>query len=247
VGTNILEYRGTEKDTHEIVLTVESSAGYTHSAQANVNFQELDFNFIGNAENTGISIGQSTGLNFNTSSDQPSSYKMRFTISGNAVIKDHNGEEVMPGQLFEIPTGNFSWNFEAVTEGKIDMVFYAQNDTGKEKEVPISITVTPKDFSLFAEPVNLSAFVNESVDINVTIDEIPDNANEEYKLFYSLNNTGTLEYGGNSYAPGTAINVVKGINTFTYTGFEKGTHTVNFTVNSTANKSHDASVSIDFK
>ncbi|MGC1205224.1 MAG: TraQ conjugal transfer family protein, partial [Flavobacteriaceae bacterium] len=60
---NNVVYTGTEAGQHDIVISVESDAGVTHTASTTINYNQVDFLFTAGSQKSDISIGETTSLN----------------------------------------------------------------------------------------------------------------------------------------------------------------------------------------
>lgn len=246
-GNFFISYSGSEGGKHDLTISVKSSSDVTRSVEHSINFNQVDYDFSGTAEKALISVGESTRLNFvlNENSGN-SSYKMKYTISGtNANILDASGNPVNAGVEYDIQKGNFSWTLTGTNEGTVNLVFTARNATGKENSVNISVDVAARDYNFTAFPASNSAFVDETVSINLNIAEIGIGG-DTYTMYYSSNNTGVVEYNGTSYSPGQSFDVPVGQSELKYTGMDPGTHEVEFTVTSSSNVQKKKVVPITF-
>ena len=246
-GNSNITYTGEEPGQHNIVLSVESGSDVTRTANTTINYDQVDFSFTGGAQKTEISVGETTALNFNiTESVGSSNYRMRFTMNGNAIIKDASGTEVSPGNIYNVPKGNFNWSLEGTDDGSISITFTAQNDTGLEKQVTISITVNAKDYNFTASASESSAFTNEVIPANFNISEIGIGGDTYEMYFSSGSNNGSFEFDGQTYSTGETFAVPVGAFSGTYTGISEGNHNVTFTVRSSSDVTKTASFNIDF-
>ena len=172
-NNNNVVYTGIEAGQHDIVLSVESSANVTHTANTSISYNQVDFLFTGGSQKSDISVGEITSLNFNISESVGSSdYTMRYSLNGNALISNENGVEVSAGNIYDVPKGNFNWSLEGTDESNITLTFYVQNDTGLEKTVSISINISPKNYNFTANAVQSEAYTGDVVDINFNISEL---------------------------------------------------------------------------
>ena len=245
---NYLTYIGTEPGEHNIVLSVESSVNITHTLDAIINYNQVDFSFTGAANNTDIAVGETTSFNFNiTETISSSDFTMRYSIYGNGIIKDTNGNELTPGSIYDIPKGNFNWSFEATSPGNINITFYAQNQTGLNKEVNIDLIVDPKDYTFIANPTSSEAFTGDPVTINFNISEIGVGG-DTYVMYYSSgSNSGSFVLNGKAYAPGETFEVGVGSFSGTYTGNSEGNHNLIFNTRSSSDVSKSVPVNIEFE
>ena len=246
-GISNITYTGSEPGQHNLVLSTESGSDVTRTASTTITYDQVDFSFTGGATNTGISVGETTPLNFNiTESVGSSSYKMRFSLSGNAIVRDANGTTVGPGNIYDVPTGNFTWSAEGTTDTSVTLVFTAQNDTGLEKDVTISLQVAAKDYNFVASATESSANTEVPVTANFNITEIGIGG-DTYEMYYaSGSNNGSFEYEGTVYGPGETFSVPVGQFSGTYTGISAGNHNVNFTVRSSSDVTKTAGFNINF-
>lgn len=247
-GISNMTYTGSESGQHNLVLSSESGSNVTRTTTATITYDQVDFSFTGGATNTGISVGETTPLNFNiTESVGASNYKMRFSLNGNAIIRDANGTAVSPGTVYDVPKGNFSWSAEGTDDTPVILVFTAQNDTGLEKDVTISLQVTAKDYNFVASATESSANTEVPISTNFNITEIGIGGDTYEMYFSSGSNNGSFEYEGTAYGPGETFSVPVGQFIGTYTGISAGNHDVVFTVRSSSEVTKTQSFTIVFE
>ncbi|ASV32374.1 MULTISPECIES: TraQ conjugal transfer family protein [Maribacter] len=247
-NNNNVVYTGTEAGQHDIVLSVESSANVTHTANTAINYNQVDFLFTGGSQKSDISVGEITSLNFNISESIGSSdYTMRYSINGNAIITNENGTQVSAGNIYDVPKGNFNWELLGTDDGNINLTFYVQNDTGLEKTVDITINVEPKNFNFTANASQSQANTGDTVDINFNISELGIGG-DTYVMYYSSGGSnGTFEYQGTTYAAGESFSVPIGTFQGKYTGISESNHSIEFTVRSSSEVEKKADVNIQFE
>ncbi|PIB31440.1 TraQ conjugal transfer family protein [Maribacter sp. 4G9] len=246
-NNNNVVYTGTEAGQHDIVLSVESSANVTHTANTTINYNQIDFLFTGGSQKSDISVGEITSLNFNISESIGSSdYTMRYSLNGNALIKNENGIEVSAGNIYDVPKGNFNWSLEGTDESNINLTFYVQNDTGLEKTVAISVNVEPKNYNFTANGSQSQANTGDTIDINFNISELGIGG-DTYVMYYSSGGSnGIFEYQGTTYAAGESFNVPIGTFQGKYTGISESNHNIEFTVRSSSDVEKTADVNIQY-
>ena len=247
-GVNNISYIGTEPGQHNIVLSVESESDVTRTANTTITFDQVDFTFTGGTQKSDMTVGETTGLNFNISESVGSSdYTMRFSMNGNALIRDNNGIEVSPGNIYNVNTGNFNWTLEGTDESTVKMIFIVQNDTGLEKTVDITVNVAAKVYTFNASGTSQQAYTNEMVDMNFNISEIGIGG-DTYEMYFSAGgNNGTFEYESTIYSAGESFNVPVGAFSGKYVGTTEGRHNVTFTVRSSSDVEKTASVNINYE
>lgn len=249
LGSNVnnVVYTGSEAGQHNIVLSVTSTANVTRTANTIINYEQVDFLFTGGSQKSDITVGETTSLNFNISESIGSSdYTMRFSINGNASIRNENGNEVSAGSLYDVPKGNFNWSLEGITESNVNMTFYVQNDTGLEKSVTIPLNVTPKNYNFNATANQSEAFTDEAVSINFNITELGIGG-DTYSMYYSSGSSnGTFEYEGKTFSAGESFTVPIGSFQGKYTGISESDHNVEFTVRSSSGVEKTADVNIQY-
>ncbi|HDZ13500.1 MAG TPA: DUF3872 domain-containing protein, partial [Pricia sp.] len=244
-NTNNVVYTGSEAGQHDIVLSVESSADVTHTANVSIGYDQTDFSFSGGSQKTDISVGEITSLNFNISQTVGSSdYSMRFTSNGNAKIKSENGTVVSAGNIYDVPKGNFNWSLEGTDETDVAMTFYVLNDTGLEKTVTLSIGVTAKDYNFVATASQSQADTGEAVPINFNITETGIGGDSYVMYFSSGNSNGSFEYNGTTYAAGQSFSVPVRSFQGRYIGSSASGHNVEFTTRSSSGVEKTSPVSI---
>jgi len=207
----------------------------------------VDFLFTGGSQKTDISVGEITSLNFNISESIGSSeYTMRYSLNGNALIKNENGTEVSAGNIYDVPKGNFNWSLEGTDESNINLTFYVQNETGLEKTVTISIDVTPKNYNFNANATQSQVYTGEIVAINFNITELGIGGDSYVMYFSSGSSNGNFEYQGNTYAAGESFNVPVGSFQGRYIGISESNHNIEFTVRSSSEVEKTADVNINW-
>lgn len=247
-GVNNLTYTGLEPGQHNITLSVESGSDVTRTASTTITYDQVDFTFTAGTQKSDITVGEITGLNFNISESVGSpEYTMRFSMNGNALVKDNNGVEVSPGNSYDVDTGNFNWTLEGTNESTVRMAFTVRNDTGLEKTVDITVNVAAKDYTFTASSTLQQAFTGEQVDMNFNISEIGIGG-DTYEMYFSANgNNGTFEYAGTGYSAGESFSIPVGAFSGKYTGLTEGGHNVTFTVRSSSDVEKTASVNINYE
>ncbi len=247
-NNNNVVYTGSEAGQHDIVLSVESSANVTHTASTSINYNQVDFLFTGGSQKSNISVGEITSLNFNISESIGSSdYTMRYSMNGNALIKNETGNVVSAGNIYDVPKGNFNWSLEGTDESNITLTFYVQNDTGLEKTVTITIDVTPKNYNFTANATQSGAYTGGLVDINFNISELGIGG-DTYTMYFSTGSSnGSFEYQGTTYAAGESFPVPIGSFQGKYTGISESNHNIEFTVRSSSDVEKTADINIDYE
>ena len=247
-NNNNVVYIGSEAGQHDIVLSVESSANVTHTASTSINYNQVDFLFTGGSQKSDISVGEVTSLNFNISESVGSSdYTMRYSMNGNALIRNETGNVVSAGNIYDVPKGNFNWSLEGTDESNITLTFYVQNDTGLEKTVIITIDVTPKNYNFTANATQSAAFTGEVVDINFNISELGIGGDTYIMYFSTGSSNGSFEYQGTTYAAGESFPVPIGSFQGKYIGISESNHNIEFTVRSSSDVEKTADVNIDYE
>ncbi len=243
---NNVVYTGSEPGQHDIVLSVESSADVTHTANVSIGYDQVDFSFTGGSQKSDISVGETIGLNFNISQSIGSSdYTMRFTSNGNALIRNENGVQVSAGNIYNVSRGNFNWSLEGTDEADITLTFYVLNDTGLEKTVTVPIGVTPKSYNFTANTSRSQADTGEVIPINFNITELGIGGDTYVMYFSSGSSNGSFEFNGTTYAAGESFTVAVGSFQGGYTGISASNHNVGFTVRSSSGVEKTNSVSIE--
>ncbi|KAA2215754.1 TraQ conjugal transfer family protein [Maribacter flavus] len=244
---NTLQYSGKETGPHGITFSIASDAGVTKTVQTTLTFDQLDFFFSGNAQRDELSVGELTDINFNISEPLGNStFTIRYTISGNALLRDENGNTLNAGTIYDITNTNFTWVLEATSPGNIGLNFIVANDTGLEKTVAIPIEVSPKDYNFTVNANPLEAYTGESVAINFSLNELGIGG-DTYELYFSNGSqTGQFEYDGNVYSAGERIPVPTGTFQARYTGISEANHAIQFTVQSSSGVQKTGSINIDF-
>lgn len=246
-NVNNVVYTGSESGQHDIVLSVASSSNVTHTANTSINYNQVDFSFTGGTQKSDISVGEITSLNFNISESIGSSdYTMRYSLNGNALIKNENGIEVNAGTVYDVPKGNFNWSLEGTDQSNVTLTFYAQNDTGLEKTVVISIDVSPKNYNFTANASQSQANTGDVVDINFNISE-QGIGGDTYVMYYSSGSSnGSFEYQGIIYAAGESFSILTGTSQGKYTGVSESNHNIKFTLRSSSEVEKTADINIQY-
>lgn len=244
---NNVVYTGTEAGQHDIVLSVESSANVTHTANTSINYEQIDFLFTAGSQKSDISVAEIISLNFNISETIGSSdYTMRFSINGNALIRDVNGVEVSAGNIYDVSRGNFNWSLEGTDQSNVTITFYVQNDTGLEKSVPVSINVSPKNYNFTANATQSEAYTGDTVEINFNISELGIGG-DTYVMYYSSGGSNaSFEFQEITYAAGENFTVPVGSFQGKYTGISEANHNIEFTVRSSSEVEKTANVNIQY-
>jgi hypothetical protein len=246
--SNIVTYTGLVPGQHNIVLSVKSGSDVTRTANTTITFDQVDFTFTGGTQNTDITVGEATSLNFNISeSAGASDYTMRFSMNGNARIRDGNGNVVSPGNHYQVPKGNFNWNFEGTDNGTVGMTFYTRNDTGLEKSVNITVNVAAKNYNFTASGTTQQAYTEEEIDVNFNLSEIGIGGDTYEMYFSSSGNNGTFVYAGTRYSAGESFSVPIGSFSGKYQGLTPGNHNVVFTVRSSSNVEKTANLNVNYQ
>lgn len=239
-------YTGNEAGQHDIVLSVESDAGVTHTTSTTINYNQVDFLFNGGSQKSDISVGESISLNFNISESVGSSdYTMRFSLNGNALIRNESGSEVSAGSIYDVPKGNFNWSLEGTDESNINLIFYVQNDTGLEKTVGIPISVNAKDYNFTGIATQAQAEIGEEVAMNMNITEVGIGGDTYVVFFSSGSSNGSFEFQGTVYSPGEVFQVPTGSFEGLYTGLSSSNHNITFTARSSSGMEKMVGIAIE--
>ncbi|SEC65676.1 protein of unknown function [Tenacibaculum sp. MAR_2009_124] len=242
------EYIGTSNGTHRIDFTVTASNNIVHSDSENISFNQIDFNFSGDIEETSIYKDEESNINFNLNQSGTSlSYEISYVFeSGNGVIKNSSGVTLTSATYYPVNLGNFNWKFIGTNDGNVKIKFTVRNTSGTTKNVTDDITVNKTNFNFTSIETNSSSNVNQEIPINFILTKLG-TENITYSMIFTSNGTGTLEIGGNIYSPGQQISVTSGNFTGNYTGTSSGNHNVTFTVVASNNITKNDNVSIEFK
>lgn len=246
-NSNNVVYTGTEAGRHDIVLSVESDAGVTHSANTAINYNQIDFLFTAGSQKSDISVGETTSLNFNIfESIGSSKYTMRYSSIGNALIKNENGIIVNAGNIYDVAKGNFNWSFEGISEGNIILTFYVKNDTGLEKTVAVNFNVSRKNYNFIANTTQSQAIIGDIVNINFNISELGIGGDTYVMYFTSGSSNGSFEYQGTTYSAGESFTVPTGSFQGKYTGISESNHNIEFISRSSSAVEKTAQVNIQY-
>lgn len=250
--SNTLNYIGISEGRHSLTFKVNSSSNIEKEISTEIDFVSIDFNFSGSASNNELYITETSSLNFiiNQTGIGNTNYESRYIINqGEGLIRGANGEELAPNKYYEVSEGpgNYSWSFEAISAGRVNMTFYTKNITGQEEEIRLFLDVEATDFSLDVVAANTNDFVFETIPLSFTLDQ---QGVEEltYSMTYSTNGEGVLTIGGVTYNAGENIALTNVPGTFNgaYTGNSVGNHQVTFRVVSSNNITKDKTVNINF-
>lgn len=247
IGSYNLQGSFNETGENKIVFEARDHNGQIQKDTLSILVEEIEFAFTASPEENEIDLGEGTNLNFNITETNPSGtdYQMRYeVISGSGQISS-GGELVAPNTFIAVPTGNFSWDFNSVNPGTIELKFFVRNETGVEKQQTLTLTVSERDYELTATAASVEAFVGSSVNITLLLTELGATG-DTYSGFYSSSGTGSITQNEQQYQAGQQFELNSGSNGLSYTGINEGTHTLSFKVTSSSNIEKEAVVEVDF-
>lgn len=249
---NVLTYTGIGEGRHILTFKVKSASNIEKEISTEIDFVSIDFNFSGSASNNELFITETTNLNFiiNQTGIGSTTYESRYIINqGEGLIRGSNGTQLASNTYHETSEGpgNYTWSFEAIKAGRVDMTFFTRNVTGQEEEIRLFIEVEATDFSLDIVAANTNDFVFQTIPLSFTLNQqgVEDLT---YNMTYSSNGDGILTIGGVDYNPGENIVLTNVPGTFngSYTGNSVGNHQVTFRVVSSNNITEEKTVNINF-
>ncbi len=161
---------------------------------------------------------------------------MRYVINeGDVIVTDIDDSAIIEDTPKEVSLfGNFSWKGKVSTAQNIEITFILENSEAIPSLVSktISIEVVSGDFSFSVTPNDTGGLVNSPINLIAQISE-NGTSGAPYKLSYSSDKSGVLDYNGILYTTDTDIENV-GVPNLTfplvYRGLEDGIHTLTFTL-----------------
>ncbi|GAL77332.1 fibronectin type III domain protein [Algibacter lectus] len=252
LGTTSMNFTATKVGLVLIDVTVTDSNNQSHTSQVTFNVENIDFTFSGAPQQNTIEVRETTSLNFNITEPVTSGavYQMKYeVVSGNGNVIDGNSTQLV-NTYYNVNTGAYSWEFEAINNGNVELLFTTRNmTTNVEYTQMVNITVNEppvNDFSFTAIGSANSTTVEQSVPVNFNITETV--GNSTYSMVFSSTSTGTFTYNGVDYLQGQPISVSPGNFTGAYKSSTVDTHNITFTVTNanTIPVSHNSGFSITY-
>jgi hypothetical protein len=234
LGSSTYTFSASSVGLVNILATVTDSNGQVHDTTVAMNVQNIDFAFSGAAQQTTIGINEFTNLNFDIteSASSGSQYQMKYVIVSGSGNLSNGGTSLNANVWYNVNIGSYSWDFESVASGDVELLFTARNQTTLvEHTQTIDITVSaapPSDFTFSAIASGNSAVVGGGVPVNFNLTQTV--GTSSYSMVFTSSATGTFNYNGVNYNQGQPITVTAGNFTGTYTGSDSGVHDVEFTV-----------------
>ena len=148
--------------------------------------------------------------------------------------------------LLLLPKGQSELSYLPETLGEHKLIVTAKAPDGATKTEELILMVLNKDYLFTANALDTDEFTGNPVAVNFNISEL-DVGGETYTMFYtSGDSNGSLEYDGQTYAPGEIFSVPVGSFTGTYTGISEGNHVIIFNVRSSSDVPKTATVNIQY-
>ncbi|MBQ4821929.1 immunoglobulin-like domain-containing protein [Aquimarina sp. MMG016] len=234
-GSISVSYTGTTVGTHKVLITIRNIQQREEQIELTYNVQDTAFTYQIEPQEGSAYIGEVKELTQNTTQVSPDTYETRYSF----VVADENtgtakvlinGEDAAPDTLVDTPAGNFVWQFEGLTLGRVQILFTTESKTFgiiREATVTLQVTDTPDfEFSVFRTSAPPITGVPNS--LGFSIEETA--GSSTYTMTYTTSSEGSLLYNGTSYQPGQEIPFVLDEITGQYTGTVAATHELVFTV-----------------
>ncbi len=252
LGTTSMNFTAKTEGIVLLDVTVTDSNNKSRTSRVTFDVENHDFTFSGAPQQNTIEIGETTNLNFSIdeSAISGAAYQMKYEIvSGSGNVKDGSTTQSV-NTYYNVNTGNYSWEFEGIELGPVQLLFSARNTITYDSHtqtVNINVSEPPaSDFTFTSIPSANNATVDQSVPVNFNITETV--GNSDYNMVFTSSGNGTLEYNGISYTQGEPITVTPGSFTGAYNGTSSGTHIIQFTVTNANDVpiSHNDDIEITF-
>ena len=162
-------------------------------------------------------------------------------------MRDGDGSALQNSTVYPVEMGNFSLFYFPESVGSHQISFLVTDNYGQEVEpVIIDLETKQNDFTVTLTPSKTTEFVNIPVNMIIDIDEIPEGADDSYEAFYSSVGNSSIRVNGTEYGPGDKFPLRPDNNNVVYTGSEPGQHDIVLSVESSADVTHTAIVSIGY-
>lgn len=252
VGTSTLLYQGLEEGNHAITLTATSSLGLEKSVSFTLEFEHQDYNFTANTNATPVFEGSNKDINFFINENvSGGSYLMNFVIlGGNPVVTDHNGNNVLQGDIISVPATGFVWSVISNDSETVSLIFEVVNGTGLEKSQLINITFDEFEEPFVFDVTKSTGPILEGVPYSMNANIAPTgnrSPSTDYHMYFSFPeaNAGTITLGGITYQTGDKIPLVVGNNNFTFTATTNGSFVLDFDANNSSGENEDDTIFLD--
>ncbi|SFZ94835.1 hypothetical protein SAMN05428642_105125 [Flaviramulus basaltis] len=209
-----------------------------------------DFSFLLNKGSNKFIINSKTPINVtlirNIVTDEENEFVMTYQVENGTGKLYYEDEEYGEGKEFLLPKGQSELSYLPETLGEHKLIVTAKAPDGATKTEELILMVLNKDYLFTANALDTDEFTGNPVAVNFNISEL-DVGGETYTMFYtSGDSNGSLEYDGQTYAPGEIFSVPVGSFTGTYTGISEGNHVIIFNVRSSSDVPKTATVNIQY-
>ena len=244
-------FTSTELGKRKIYFDLRDSNGQAKRDSIEIEVANIPFTVSGNSENNSVFTDERTQFNFNIKSKGNTEnivYSIAYEVlEGNGRMRDPDGVVLQNSTLYPVELGNFSLFYFPENVGSHQISFLVTDNYGQEAEpVIIDLETKQNDFTVTLTSSKTTESVNIPVNLIIDIDEIPEGANDTYEAFYSSVGNSSIRVDGTEYGPGETFRLRPDNNNVVYTGSEPGQHDIVLSVESSADVTHTAIVSIGY-
>ncbi|MBB3125291.1 hypothetical protein FHS04_002835, partial [Mesoflavibacter sabulilitoris] len=254
VGNTNYTFKGISIGDVTLNVEVTDSNGVTHSSNIDFVIENIEFTFSATPQDGSIILGETTNIFFdiNETTASGTNYEIKYVITSSETGELLNAATTInPNNYIPISVGGSSWEFNSIEVGNINIEFTVINLSTLQEETD-SVTIEVNEpviptFNFTAIPEENSEQIENCVNINFNLTEI-DGSSAPYTLIFITDQSGSLNYNGNTYSQGQPIPFVPGTSVGCYTGNNVEEHNITFTVTNSNESpiSEDSDIVIDF-
>ncbi len=229
-GTVSFRFNSNVIGVKKLFFDVSDSSNQIKRVEVTFTYENVNFQFRGNAVNTDITLNQDVGLNFELStngSNNNITYEYSYSIiQGGGELRDIDNNIILPKTLNTLSLGDLNLLFIPKTLGQTILEFVAK-DNYDQISAPVNIILNATDnFQFNVESNSTTLELTEKAIVTFNL-----GGQEDYMVSYQLsNNGGTFKYNGSSYASGASIPIRKGISIGSFEAFDAGTYELTFSI-----------------
>ena len=210
---------------HSLLFTVVDSNGLENEVLIELTATHVPVTFVVNGIDTMI-LGENSTVNFiiTPQRENGTTYKMNYILTGGqGVLRDNSNTEISPGEYRDVNIGNFSYTYNATTQGNHNLRFQLKDNNDQIIERDIYIIVTNNVFTFSADAEDNTILVNNTTNINCNLNvNITGNTN----YYLTMTKTGAnsnLSLNGNNISPGVELEFSPGTFILLHEPLEIGT------------------------
>lgn len=248
VGQTTWTFIPQQEGAVQIEITARDSNNNVHVATVTLNVEDRDFDFTATAGVSTSLINREApfSVNFVDVTGLPDTYSVFYVSNKNGEIH-YNGGIYTPGTPITFLDGVSNLTYVPLEDGNHNLQFTATSTSSNITHVDnLTFDITKPEFTISAISSVSDVILNDVAIITVSISETDTPAyNDIYSLVFESSQNGTIEYNGNTYAPGDEITgLAPGNYALNYTGTTTGNHNLDFTVTNSLSDTETAGTNL---